>query len=87
MTSFSVRVINVNQKPIEGIRVMLEFATLIRAKRRNEFTNSEGYAYFNGYEDGEVLIFIMGTIYGKYHYLNGESITVILSNGKSYTSQ
>ena len=81
MTTFSVRVVNVSQIPIEGIRVMLEFATLIRAKYRNEFTNSEGYAYFNGYEDGEVNVSVMGEKYGKYQYLSGKGITVILSNG------
>ncbi len=75
---FRVRVITAKQEPIEGIRVVLKFTRLTLELMKRAFTDMEGYAHFKGETEGEVNVFIMGTEYGKFQYLHGKSVTVVL---------
>lgn len=76
MASFEVRIVNHDQKGIRGVRVRLEFTSLTRGMSASETTNSDGSAYFDGYEEGGICIYIDGSNYGEYHYRNGDSITI-----------
>jgi hypothetical protein len=78
MASFSVRVVNGEQKPVSGVRVVLIFTDPLRGATREEYTDSNGFAYFDNYDEGEVEVFIRGASYGKYYYEDGESITITL---------
>lgn len=74
--SFSVRVVNDDQKPIKGAGVVLSFSGLLRGMTTKEYTDSDGYAYFDDYDEGEVEVFVGGSSYGKYSYSDGDSITI-----------
>ncbi|PIR89823.1 hypothetical protein COU04_01470 [bacterium (Candidatus Gribaldobacteria) CG10_big_fil_rev_8_21_14_0_10_33_41] len=78
MASFSVRVVNDEQEGISGSRVVLEFTSILRGVTGEEYTDSDGYAYFDDYDEGEVEVFIDGSSYGTYEYRDGESITITL---------
>jgi hypothetical protein len=41
-----------------------------------EYTDSDGRAEFNGYEEGEVEVFVQGSSYGNYSYEDGDEITI-----------
>jgi len=78
MASFSVRVVDDEQEPISGARVVLGFTSILRGMTAEEYTDSEGYAYFGGYDEGEVEVFIRGSSYGDYSYRDGDSITITI---------
>ena len=73
---FSVRVVDDDQKGVSGIRVRLEFTDFVRGMSNEEYTDSDGYAEFDGYEDGEVVVYVDGGNAGTYQYEDGGSITV-----------
>ena len=76
MASFEVRVVNDDQDGISHVRVTLEFTDLTRGMSAAEYTDSDGVAYFSGYDEGEVEVYIDGSSYGRYEYENGGSITI-----------
>lgn len=78
MASFSVRVVDEDQEPIEGATVVLGFTSLIRGMTHSEYSDSDGYAYFNNFDEGEVEVFIRGSNYGSYYYENDGSITITI---------
>lgn len=78
MSSFSVRVVDDEQRPISGARVVLIFTDFFRGKTGEKYTDSDGYAYFDNYDEGEVEVFIRGASYGKYYYKDGETITITI---------
>ena len=42
----------------------------------DEHTGADGYAEFDGCDNGEVEVFVGGRNYGKYRYRDGEEITI-----------
>lgn len=78
MASFSVRVVNNEQKPVSGVRVVLKFTSIFRGITAEDYTDSDGYAYFDGYEEGEVNVLISGSNYDTYYYRDGDSITITI---------
>lgn len=42
----------------------------------SETTDSDGSAYFDGYDEGIIRVYIDSSNYGEYHYRNGDSITI-----------
>jgi hypothetical protein len=76
MASFEVRVVNDDQKGLSGVRVRLGFKGLIRGMSSEEYTDSDGAAYFSGYEEGDITVYIDGRDYGSYYYGDGGSITI-----------
>jgi hypothetical protein len=41
-----------------------------------EYTDSDGCAYFDGYDAGECEVFVNGRSEGNHYYRNGDSVTV-----------
>jgi hypothetical protein len=76
MASFEVRVVNDDQKGIRGCRVRLEFEGLTRGISSDEQTDSDGCASFDGYDEGEVIVYVDGRNLGTYTYRDGGSITI-----------
>jgi hypothetical protein len=78
MASFEVRVVNDNQEGRSGIRVVLEFTSLLRGMSAKEYSDSDGYAFFDDYDEGEITVYLDGSNYGTYNYEDGGSITLTL---------
>jgi len=76
MASFSVRVLNADQEPITGARVALMFKDPLRGITTEEYTDSDGFAYFEGYDEGEIDVIVRGSSNGSYYYRDGDSITI-----------
>ena len=76
MASFEVRVVNDKQKGVSGVRVRLEFTSPTRGMSAEEYTDSDGSANFDDYEEGEIRVYIDSSNYGTYDYRDGECITV-----------
>ena len=74
--AFEVQVVNEDDQGVEGVRVVLSFGGATRGQTEPEFTDSEGFAVFDGYDDGAVTVYLNGSDYGRYHYEDGEAITI-----------
>lgn len=74
--SFIVTVVDGSGDGIEGIHVRLKFHGLTRAMSEGTYTDREGNAYFDGYNDGEVTIYIDHSSYGTYYYSDGEQVEI-----------
>jgi len=75
MADLSIRVLNDDEEPLEGIRVGIEFTELTRGMA-HEHTDGEGYAYFSDYDEGPIRVYLDGKNYGQHHYRDGESIDI-----------
>ena len=73
---FSVRVVDDDQKGVSGIRVTLEFTDVLRGMSSEVYTDDDGYAEFDGYDDGEVVVYVDGSSAGTYQYEDGGSVTI-----------
>lgn len=78
MASFDVHVVNDDQEGIKGIRVVLGFTSVLRGMTAVEYTDSDGHAEFDGYDEGEVEVFVDGSSYGNYFYEDGGGITITI---------
>lgn len=58
------------------VRVVLSFTDPLRGQTDTEHTDGDGYAEFDGYDDGEVKVFLDGSDRGTCDYANGNSITI-----------
>jgi hypothetical protein len=76
MASFSVRVVDDDDEGVAGVRVVLSFTSPLRGQSDAERTDEDGYAEFDGYEEGEIKVFLDGSDYGTFDYEDGESITI-----------
>ena len=76
MASFTVRVVNDDQEGRAGVRVRLEFTDLTRGMSASENTDDDGRADFDGYDEGEVNVYVDGQNYGSYDYREGDEITI-----------
>ena len=75
MADLSIRVLNDDEEPLEGIGVGIEFTELIRGMA-HESTDDEGYAYFSGYDEGPIRVYLDGKNCGKYNYVDGDNIDI-----------
>ena len=73
---FSVRVVDDDQKGVSGIRVTLEFTDVLRGMSSEVYTDDDGYAEFDGYDDGEGVVYVDGSSAGTYQYEDGGSVTI-----------
>jgi len=76
MASFEVRVVNENQEGLSGIRIKLKFEDFTRGMSTEEYTNSEGSAFFDNYDEGDITVYIDGDDRGSYYYEKGGCITI-----------
>jgi len=76
MASFSVRVVDGEHMPIQGAHIVLNFTGTPRGMTVEGYTDSDGYADFVGYEEGEAEVFVSGSSYGTHYYNDGETITI-----------
>ncbi len=76
MASFEIRVINDRQDGLSGVRVKIAFKSLTRGISLEENTDSVGSAYFNGYDDGMIDVYVDGKDCGSFYYKDGDSITI-----------
>ncbi len=78
MATFSVRIVDDNQKPVKGVEVTLGFTSFTRGMTSDKYTDSNGFAYFDGYNEGNVKVYVRGSNYGEYSYDDGGSITITI---------
>lgn len=78
MASFEIQVVNDDQDGVEGVRVKLEFTSLTRGMSDDEYTDSDGSVHFDGYEEGEIRVYLDGSDYGTFKYEDGGAITITL---------
>jgi hypothetical protein len=76
--SFDVQIVNDDGEGVEGVRVVLGFTSLLRGMSAAEFTDADGHAEFDGYDDGEVEVFVDGSSYGNFTYEDGSGITITM---------
>lgn len=76
--SFLVHVVDENDEPWEGVEVALEFHGLDRGMSEDVFTDEDGMAEFEDYEEGSITVFLDGEDFGEYYYEDGTSITLML---------
>ena len=76
--AFDVHVVNDDGDGVSGVRVVLEFTSILRGMSNAEYTDEDGHAEFDGYDDGEIVDYLDGSSYGEYRYEDGESITIPL---------
>jgi len=76
--AFDVHVVDDEGEGVSGAHVSLSFTSLLRGVTGERSTDSDGHAEFDGYEDGEIEVFVNGTGYGTYRYSNGEGITITI---------
>ena len=74
--SFEIRIVDHDDKGVQGARVVLSFTDPTRGQADSEHTDSDGCAEFDGFADGEVKVFVDGNEYGTYEYRDGESVTI-----------
>lgn len=73
---FDVHVVNDEGDGIEGVRVVLGFTSILRGMTAEEYTDSDGHAEFDGYDEGEVEVYVDGASYGRYRYEDGGGISI-----------
>ena len=61
---------------MRGAKVKLGFTSLIRGMTAEEYTDEDGCVDFDGYEDGEVTVYVRGNDLGTYRSEEGETIIV-----------
>ena len=76
--SFDVHVVNDEQEGVDGAKVMLSFTSVLRGVSGTEYTDEDGHAEFDGFEDGEITVYVNGTGYGTYSYEDGDSVTITI---------
>jgi hypothetical protein len=75
---FTVKIVDDDQEPVKGARVMISFTSMLRGHSTTEYSDSEGRAEFPDYEDGEITVFVNGDNVGTYYYKDDEEITVVI---------
>ena len=74
--SFTVRVVNDDNDSVREARVTLNFMNSIRGVTAAEYTAEDGCAVFDGYDDGEVEIFVDGSSCGTHDYSDGGEVMI-----------
>lgn len=73
---FDVHVVDEQGNGVDGARVVLNFKTSARGMTDAEHTDAAGHVEFDGYDDGEIELFVDGANCGTYDYRDGEGITI-----------
>ncbi len=73
---FDVHVVDEDELGIEGVRVVLSFRGATRGQTDAVYTDADGHAEFDGYEDGAIEVYLNGDGYGRYDYEDGAGITI-----------
>jgi len=76
MADLSVRVLNDDGESLSGISVRLEFTELTRGMSVTEETDGDGCAYFSGYKEGPIKVYLNHKNYGEYDYRDGDDIDI-----------
>lgn len=76
MADLTIRVLNNDQNPLEGISVRIEFTPWDRGMSGTEHTDGDGYANFSGYDEGPIKVYLDHSPYEEYHYKDGETIDI-----------
>ncbi|MBZ5630666.1 MAG: hypothetical protein LAO06_17565 [Acidobacteriia bacterium] len=77
-STFSVRVLDRDGRPVANCSVALGFTAPLRGVTDDELTGADGIATFLGYRDGEAKVFVSGQDVGTYHFVHctGVSVTI-----------
>ena len=75
MATFHVKVSYSNGQPAKGSRVVLAFYGN-RGNSRTEYTGSDGYATFSGYDPGEADVIVDGSVKETRYLSGGETVSV-----------
>lgn len=68
------------EKPVVGARVVLEFTDPTRGMSNPEYTtDSDGCAEFDGYDNGNINVYVDGNNEGNYEYRDGDEISITLN--------
>jgi len=74
--AFVVTIVDQNDKGIEGLRVMLRFVEPTRGDAPTMDTDENGSAEFEGFDQGEVQVFVDGAECGVFDYEDGETVKI-----------
>ena len=74
--AFTVMAVDQNGRGLEGLRVMLRFVEPTRGDAPTEDTNADGCAEFEGFDQGEVQVFVDGADCGVHDYEDGELVKI-----------
>ena len=75
MASHEIRVVNDDQRGISGVEVGIEFTSIARGMA-HERTDSDGSAYFDDYDEGDMNVYLDGSSYGRYYFSDGGCTTI-----------
>lgn len=77
MASFKVKTVYESGEPAKGCRVVFAFYGLSRGNTKEKYTDSNGFAYFSNYDEGEADIIVDGTTRIRRASVNdGDTFTV-----------
>jgi hypothetical protein len=76
MCSFLVLVMDINEKPLHGALVRIEFTAPERAVSVLEYTAVSGVAKFRDQLEGQIKVFVNSRDYGTYYYEDSGKITI-----------
>lgn len=74
--AFTITIIDDTGRGIEGLRITLRFVEPLRGDAPTEDTDEDGRAEFEGFDEGEVQVFIDGVDCGVHNYDDGEIVTI-----------
>ena len=74
--AFTITIVDDSGRGIEGLRVVLRFVEPMRGDPPTEDTDEHGHAEFEGYNEGEVQVFVDGIDCGVHNYDDGEVVTI-----------
>jgi len=78
MATFRVKVSYSNGQPVKGSRVVLAFYGISRGNSSTEYTGSDGYATFSGYDPGRADVIVDGSTKTTRYLNNGDVVTVTI---------
>ncbi len=74
--SFTVRVVNDEDEPVEGAVARISFTIPLRGISPEERTDDDGLSEFGDYDNGEITVYVDGRSVGSFYYEDVEEITV-----------
>jgi hypothetical protein len=77
--AYTVKVVNNEGRGLEGLRVTLTFIEPTRGQPPEQYTDPEGCAEFDGYDEGEVKVLIDADDYGMFEYEDGATVVITVN--------
>lgn len=74
--AFTIIAVDEDGRGIEGLRVSLRFVEPTRGDAPTGDTDEDGRAEFEGFDEGEVQVFVDGVDCGVFEYDDGEIVTI-----------